>query len=95
MVRVGVDRPTLLFGDNKGVVLNTTIPLSVLKQKHHTCAYHWVREAIAGGIMQFIHIPESSNYADVLSKPLPSDVFHRLIKPLLFCVPKSEREGGS
>jgi hypothetical protein len=32
------------------------------------------------------------NYADMLSKPLPNDAFHGLIKPLLFCVPKAGRE---
>jgi hypothetical protein len=91
MVGVEVDGPAILLGDNNSVVLNTSVPSSVLKKKHHACAYHRVREAIAGGIMKFAHIPGKTNYADVLSKPLPNDVFHGLIKPLLFRVPKSGR----
>jgi hypothetical protein len=36
MVGVAIDGPALLLGDNNRVVLNT----SVLKKKHHVCAYH-------------------------------------------------------
>jgi hypothetical protein len=81
-----------MLGDNNSVVLNTSVPSSILKKKHHACAYHRVRKAIAGGIMNFVHIPGITNYADVLSKPLSNDAFHGLIKPLLFRVPKAGRE---
>jgi hypothetical protein len=92
MLGVPVDGPALLLGDNNSVVLNTSVPSSILKKKHHACAYHRVREAIAGGIMNFVHIKGTTNYADVLSKPLPNDAFHGLIKPLLFRVSTSGRE---
>ena len=36
--------------DNKGVVLNTTLPSSTLKKKHNAIAYHRVREAVAAKI---------------------------------------------
>jgi hypothetical protein len=94
MVGVPIDGPALMLGDNNSVVLNTSVPSSVLKKKHHACAYHRVREAIAGGIMHFVHIPGTTNYADVLSKPLPNDAFHGLIKPLLFRVPTAGRNKG-
>jgi hypothetical protein len=94
MLGVAIDGPALLLGDNNSVVLNTSVPSSVLKKKHHACAYHRVREAIAGNIMSFVHIPGITNYADVLSKPLPSETFHGLIKPLLFHVPKAGRESS-
>jgi hypothetical protein len=89
---VPVDGPALLLGDNNSVVLNTSVPSSILKKKHHACAYHRVREAITGGIMNFVHIKGTTNYADMLSKPLSNDAFHGLIKPLLFRVPKAGRE---
>ncbi len=91
MVGVPIDGPALLLGDNSSVVLNTSVPSSVLKKKHHACAYHRVREAIAGNIMSFVHIPGTTNYADVLSKPLSNEAFHNLVKPLLFRVPISGR----
>jgi hypothetical protein len=95
MLGVPIDGPALLLGDNSSVVLNTSVPSSVLKKKHHACAYHRVREAIAGGIMHFVHIPGTTNYADVLSKPLSNEAFHNLVKPLLFRVPRAGRESVS
>ena len=46
---VPIDGPTIMFGDNMSVVLNTTVPSSILKKKHNSIAYHIVREAIAAG----------------------------------------------
>jgi hypothetical protein len=91
MLGLPIDGPALLLGDNNSVVLNTSAPSSILKKKHHACTYHHVHEAIAGGIMNFVHIPGITNYADALSKPLSNDTFHGLIKPLLFHVPKAGR----
>ena len=81
------DGPAMLLGDNNSVVLNCTMPNSVLKKKCSACSYHRVREAIAGGVMKFAHISSEMNYADVLTKPLGSAQFHQLVKPLLFRVP--------
>jgi hypothetical protein len=43
---VALDEPALMLGDNMSVVLNTTVPLSVLKKKHNAIAYHCVRDAV-------------------------------------------------
>ena len=84
------DGPAMMLGDNNSVVLNCTMPSSVLKMKHSACLYHWIREAIAGKIIKFAHIPSEMNYADILTKPLSGQAFYRLVKPLLFCVPRCE-----
>jgi hypothetical protein len=44
---MALDGPALMLGDNMSLVLNTTVPSSVLKKKHNAIAYHRVREAIA------------------------------------------------
>ena len=85
------DGPALLLGDNNSVVLNCTMPNSVLKKKHAACAYHKVRENIACGVMKFTHIPSNMNYADILTKPLPGPQFRELVRPLLFRVPMDEQ----
>ena len=37
---VDLDGPTLMLVDNMSVVLNTTVPSTVLKKKHNAIAYH-------------------------------------------------------
>ena len=81
---VAIDGPTLMLGDNQSVVLNTTIPSSVLKKKHASISYHRIREAIAGNIIKFHHVPSGINKSDLLSKPLDSISFHGLLEPVLF-----------
>jgi hypothetical protein len=55
-LKVALDGPSLMLGDNMSVVLNTTVPSSVLKKKHDGIAYGHVREAIAARIMRFAYI---------------------------------------
>ena len=71
------------------VILNTTIPSSMLKKKHNAIAYHRVRETIAAKTINFAHLPSTANVADVLTKPLNSEIFHGLMKAYLFRKPKT------
>jgi hypothetical protein len=89
MLGIPLEGPALMLGDNMSVVLNTTVPSSPLKKKHNAIAYHRVREAIAGGIMRFAHVPSTKNIADVMTKPLPNSTFLGLVYPLLFRLPKA------
>jgi hypothetical protein len=84
MLGVPLEETSLLIGDNMSVVINTTLPSSMLKKKHNAIAYHRVREAIAAKIINFAHIDSQENVADILTKPLVSEIFHRLLKKYLF-----------
>ena len=84
MLGMPINGPALLLGDNNSVVLNTTVPSSPLKKKHNAIAWHRIREAIACKILVFAKIDSKDNYADMLTKPLPPVLFHRLVEPLLF-----------
>ena len=95
MLGVPIKGPTMMYGDNNSVVLNTTVPSSVLKKKHNAIAYHRVREAIAAGIITFTHVRSEENYADVLSKPLSHEKFHNLVRPFLFRKPSHIESGGT
>ena len=83
MLGVPVHGPSLLLGDNKSVVLNTTVPSSMLKKKHLACNYHRVREAVAARIVTFVHIPTDENLADLMTKPLGKARHIALAKRLL------------
>jgi hypothetical protein len=84
MLGVPVNDPTIMLGDNKAVLQNTTVPSSMLKKKHNAIAYHRVRESIAGGILRFFHIPSTENLADILTKPLGRHLFHQITEAILF-----------
>ena len=84
MLGVPLDGPALMLGDNQSIVLNATVPSSVLKKKHNAVAYHRVCEAIAAKIVSFCHIPSGQNLADVLTKPLDFQVAYPLLKPVMF-----------
>jgi hypothetical protein len=81
---VPVETPTMMFGDNKTVVDSASIPQSKLHKRHNMLAYHRVREAIVAGIINFFHMPGSSNPADILSKHWDYATIWPTLRPLLF-----------
>ena len=81
---IPIKRSCVLFGDNMSMILNTTIPSSTLKKKHNAIGYHRVREAVAAGINNFIHVPSIANIADILTKPLGPQVYSRLLRKASF-----------
>jgi hypothetical protein len=81
---VDLDGPTRMLGDNMSVVLNTSVPSSVLKKKHNAIAYHRVREAIAAKVMRFAYVKSDENVSDILTKPLSNEKLHYLVKNWLF-----------
>ena len=91
MLGIPVEENSVLVGDNMSVTVNTTLPYSALKKKHHACNYHRVREAVAAGIIHFGYIDTSINLADICTKPLAKPSFHNLLKDYMFCTPKSLR----
>jgi len=89
MLGVKLEQVSRLVGDNMAVILNTTLPSSALKKKHQACNYHRVREAIAGKFILFGHCDSEDNVADICTKPLGRNAFHRLTNQYLFRIPKT------
>ena len=91
-----IEKTSLLIGDNNSVLLNTTLPSSMLKKKHLGCSYHRIREAAAARIIDFAYIPSKHNYADILTKPLSTQAHHKLSKPWLFrCAKVIDKTAGA
>ena len=84
MLGVPILGTTLLYGDNLSVITNATLPSSTLKKKHNAIAYHRVREAVASGIINMVHIPSTKNVADLLTKPLGPQKHYKLMSKF-FC----------
>ena len=70
MMETNLDGPAMLLGNDNSVVLNCTMPSSVLKKKHSAVAHYRIRETIAVGIVKFSHVPSGHNYANILTKPV-------------------------
>jgi hypothetical protein len=81
---VPVQGPSRLFGDNGSVVTSSTVPHSPLKKRHHALSYHYVREAVAAGVVDFHHIPGEMNAADILSKHWAYSKIWPTLRPVLF-----------
>jgi len=84
MFSIPIVGPANVFGDNKAVVNNATVPTSTLKKKHNAIAYHRVREAVAAGMVQITKVHTTNNLADVLTKPLAAALLKPLIQKILW-----------
>ena len=65
-----VDGPCLIFGDNKSVLINSSIPYSVLRKKSNSIAYHFARDGCAADEWRVKYINTDDNIADMMTKPL-------------------------
>ena len=81
---VRVETPTIVAGDNEGVLLNATNLESQLKKKHVAISFHKVRESAAAGIIQPVKIGTHDNIADMFTKPLGEKPFRKLVNMVAY-----------
>ena len=74
MMGIPLEHPCFVYGDNKSVLCNTTMPDSTLKKKHHSVAYHFVREGCARDEWRTTYIDTKDNCADILTKNLVNGI---------------------
>ena len=72
MMRIPVDEPTCVYGDNQSVLSNTTIPESTLKNKTQIIAFRRVREGTARDEWRTVYINMHENVPGMITKHLPS-----------------------
>lgn len=81
---VPIKETSIMFGDNESVVNSASVPHSKLHKRHNALSYHKTRESIAAKITRYVHIPGSTNPADILSKHWDMPAIWETLKPLLF-----------
>ena len=74
---------TKIYGDNNAVILNTSVPESTLKKKHHSINYNYVREAVASGIALIFKVDTGSNLADLFTKLLDKVKRKEIVQKIL------------
>jgi len=68
-------RAFLVYCDNINIVYMSSNPVQHQRTKHIEIDLHFVRERVAVGDVRVMHVPTSSQYADIFTKGLPSSVF--------------------
>jgi len=84
MLGAPIKGPTILFGDNKSMVINTTLPHSTLKKRNQANNYHCVREAVADGMVAILHCDTDYNLADMGTKALNGVKHQHFLKNQVF-----------
>jgi hypothetical protein len=68
MMGIPVKVPTFIYGDNKSVLCNASIPESNLMKKMLSTVFHFTREGAAKDEWRSTYIKSEDNAADVLTK---------------------------
>jgi hypothetical protein len=71
MMGIPMQDPTYVYGDNKSVLCNTTLPESTLKKKSNSIAYHFVRDGTARDEWRITYVNTHSNPSDLMTKSVP------------------------
>ena len=71
MMGIPFSDPCFVYGYNKLVLYNTTLPKSSLKKKSNSINYHAVRERVATGEWLIRYEPKDKNFSDLLIKTVP------------------------
>jgi hypothetical protein len=68
-------KATLVYCDNVSAIYLSSNPVQHQRTKHVEIDLHFVRDKVALGAVRVLHVPTSSQYADIFTKGLPSPVF--------------------
>ena len=83
MMGIEVSEPAYIFGDNKSVLSNASVPESVLKKKSNSIAYNFVREGSASDEWRIAYVNTHENVVDLLTKPLGGEKRRNFVRRLL------------
>ncbi|KAJ9545930.1 hypothetical protein OSB04_025637 [Centaurea solstitialis] len=68
-------RATIVYCNNVSAVYLSSNPVQHQRTKHVEMDIHFVHEKVAIGQVRVLHVPSSSQYADIFTKGLPSSLF--------------------
>ena len=68
---IPVRGPCYVYGDNKSVLINSSVQDYVLKKKSNSIAFHHTREGSARDEWRITYIKAHDNPANLKTKPLP------------------------
>jgi hypothetical protein len=78
-------RCTLVYCDNISAVYLSNNPVQHQRTKHVEIDLHFIREKVTIGQVRVIHVPTTSQFADVFTRGLPSSVLEEFRSNLNIC----------
>ena len=90
-----IERATIVYCDNISAVYMAANPVQHHRTKYIEIDIHFVREKVALGEVRVLHVPTSTQFADIFTKGLPTASFVDIRSSLNIVTPDVESAGGS
>ena len=74
-LHIPLAKSTLVYCDNVSAVYLSTNPVQHQRTKHVEIDLHFVRDRVAVGDVRVLHVPTTSQFADIFTKGLSSSTF--------------------
>ena len=85
---------TVVYCDNVSAVYMTANPVHHRRTKHIEIDIHFVREKVALGQVRVLHVPSAHQFADIMTKGLPVQLFTEFRSSLCVRTPPVATAGG-
>lgn len=89
-----VHHATVVYCDNISAVYLSANPVQHRRTKHIEIDIHFVRKKVALVQVRVLHVPTSSQFADIFTKGLPSAIFNEFRTSLSIGPPNAATAGG-
>ncbi|GJY20784.1 ribonuclease H-like domain-containing protein [Tanacetum coccineum] len=83
----------LIYCENVSAIYMTTNPVQHQRTKHIKIDIYFVRDMVARGHVRVFHVPSRYQYADILTKGLPSALFEEFHTSLIVRSPLAQTTG--
>ena len=85
---------TLDYCDNDSAIYMTANPVHHRHTKHIEIDIHFVRDKVSLGQVRVLHVPSSHQFADIMTKGLPVQLFTDFRSSLCVRDPPASTAGG-
>jgi hypothetical protein len=77
-----ITKATVVFCDNVLTVYMSANPIHHKRKKHIELDIHFVHEQVQLGDLRILHVPTGEQYADIMTKGLPTAIFEAFYSSL-------------
>lgn len=85
---------TVVFCDSVSAMYMASNPVQHRRTKHIEIDIHFVREKVSLGQVRVLHVPSDQQFADIMTKGLPSQLFVDFRYSLCVCPPDDAQTKG-